>query len=118
MVSTIMFMLTGLLVGAALGFVMQRGRFCMNSAYREVLFQDYTMLRAYVVAVVITIIGANLIEDLGWLRHADEAGDMVVGTLYRQGFAAFCIKWVKGTWPIFLPCSGSFLELLLQSSGS
>jgi uncharacterized membrane protein YedE/YeeE len=87
MVSTLMFMLTGLLVGAAVGFVMQRGRFCMNSAYREVLFQDYTMLRAYVVAVVVTMIGANLIEDMGWLRHADETGAMVVGTLYRQGFA-------------------------------
>jgi hypothetical protein len=82
-----MFMLTGLLVGAALGFVMQRGRFCMNSAYREVLFQDYTMFRAYVLALVITLIGANLIEDLGWLQHADETGAMVAGTLYRQGFA-------------------------------
>lgn len=87
MVSTIMFVLTGLLVGAAVGFVMQRGRFCMNSAYREVLFQDYTMLRAYVVAIVITMIGANLIEDMGWLQHADETGAMVAGTLYRQGFA-------------------------------
>jgi uncharacterized membrane protein YedE/YeeE len=82
-----MFMLTGLLVGAAVGFVMQRGRFCMNSAYREVLFQDYTMLRAYVLAVVVTMIGANLIEDLGWLRHVDETGAMVAGTLYRQSFA-------------------------------
>ncbi len=87
MVSTIMFMLTGLLVGAAVGYVMQRGRFCMNSAYREVLFQDYTMLRAYALAVVVTMIGANLIEDLGWLQHADETGAMVAGTLYRQGFA-------------------------------
>jgi uncharacterized membrane protein YedE/YeeE len=87
MVSITMFMLTGLLVGAAIGFVMQRGRFCMNSAYREVLFQDYTMLRAYIVAVVVTLIGANLIEDLGWLRHVDETGELVVGELYRQSFA-------------------------------
>ena len=87
MVSTIMFTLTGLFIGAAFGFVMQRGRFCMNSAYREVLFQDYTMLRAYVLAIVVTMIGANLIEDMGWLQHADETGAMVVGTLYRQGFA-------------------------------
>ncbi len=87
MVSTIMFTLTGLFIGAVFGFVMQRGRFCMNSAYREVLFQDYTMLRAYVLAIVVTMIGANLIEDMGWLQHADETGAMVVGTLYRQGFA-------------------------------
>jgi uncharacterized membrane protein YedE/YeeE len=82
-----MFTLTGLFIGAVFGFVMQRGRFCMNSAYREVLFQDYTMLRAYVLAIVVTMIGANLIEDMGWLQHADETGAMVAGTLYRQGFA-------------------------------
>jgi uncharacterized membrane protein YedE/YeeE len=87
MVSTVMFTLTGLLIGTAVGFVMQRGRFCMNSAYREVLFQDYTMLRAYVLAVVVTMIGANLIEDMGLLHHIDETGELVMGTLYRQGFA-------------------------------
>ncbi|MEK6700148.1 MAG: YeeE/YedE family protein [Nitrospirota bacterium] len=84
--STLAFVVSGLLVGGALGFVLQRGRFCVNSAYREVLFKDYTMLRAYVIAVVVTIIGANLFEDMGWLRQADETGAMVAGTLYRQSF--------------------------------
>jgi len=86
MTSTIMFVMSGLLVGAAFGFVLQRGRFCVNSAYREVLFSDYTMLRAYVLAVVVTMVGANLFEDLGLLRHADETGAMVTGALYRQAF--------------------------------
>lgn len=89
MVSTAMYVVSGLLVGAAFGFVLQRGRFCVNSAFREVLFQDYTMLRAYLLAVAVTMIGANLIEDMGWLRHANEAGAMVTGELYRQGFAPF-----------------------------
>ena len=86
MVSTIAFVISGLIIGAAFGFVLQRGRFCMNSAYREVLFGDYTLLRAYLLAVVITMIGANLIEDLGWLRHMDEAGAVVTGELERQAF--------------------------------
>ncbi len=68
MVSTLAFIVSGLLIGAAFGFVLQRGRFCINSAFREVLFQDYTMLRAYLLAVAVTMIGANLIEDLGWLQ--------------------------------------------------
>jgi len=89
MLSTIMFIVSGLLIGAAFGFALQRGRFCVNSAYREILFQDYTMLRAYLLAVAVTMIGANLIEDMGWLQHAGEAGVMVTGTLYRQGFAPF-----------------------------
>jgi uncharacterized membrane protein YedE/YeeE len=86
MVSTAAFVLSGLLVGLAFGFVLQRGRFCMNSAYREVLFGDYILLRAYLLAVVITMVGANLIEDLGWLRHVDESGALVVGELERQTF--------------------------------
>jgi uncharacterized membrane protein YedE/YeeE len=86
MVSTTAFVLSGMFIGAAFGFVLQRGRFCMNSAYREVLFGDYTMLRAYLLAVVITMIGANLVEDLGWLRHVDETGALAAGELERQAF--------------------------------
>jgi uncharacterized membrane protein YedE/YeeE len=84
-----MFIVSGLLIGAAFGYVLQRGRFCVNSAFREVLFQDYTMLRAYLLAVVVAMVGANLIEDLGMLRSVDESGAIVAGTLYRQGFAPF-----------------------------
>jgi hypothetical protein len=89
MVSTLGFVVSGLLIGAVFGFALQRGRFCVNSAFREVLFQDFTMLRAYLLAVAVAMICANLIEDMGWLQHADEAGVMVTGTLYRQGFAPF-----------------------------
>ena len=89
MVSTLGFIVSGLLIGAAFGFALQRGRFCVNSAFREVLFQDYTMLRAYLLAVAVAMIGANLIEDMGWLQYANEAGVIVTGTLYRQGFAPF-----------------------------
>jgi uncharacterized membrane protein YedE/YeeE len=84
-----MFIVSGLLIGAAFGYVLQRGRFCVNSAFREVLFQDYTMLRAYLLAVAVAMIGANLIEDFGLLRSVDESGAVVAGTLYRQGFAPF-----------------------------
>ena len=86
MVSTTAFVLSGLIIGLAFGFVLQRGRFCMNSAYREVLFGEYTLFRAYLLAVVVTMIGANLIEDLGWLKHVDETGALVAGALERQDF--------------------------------
>ncbi len=81
------FIVSGLFIGLAFGYVLQRGRFCINSAFREVLFQDYTMLRAYLLAVVVAMVGANLIEDLGLLHHIGENGAMVTGTLYRQAFA-------------------------------
>ena len=81
--SSLAYIASGLLIGGLFGFVLQRGRFCINSAFREVLFQDYTMLRAYLLAVVVTMIGANLIEDLGWLQPL---ADGSAGQLYRQAF--------------------------------
>ncbi len=81
------FVLSGLVVGIAFGYVLQRGRYCVNTAFRDVIFiKDFTMFRAYVLGVVVTIIGANFIEDMGWLGHINESGAFVAGTLYRQAF--------------------------------
>jgi hypothetical protein len=51
----------------------------MNSAFRDVIFvSDLTLFRAWLLALVVAIIGANLMEDMGLLG---EAG------LRRQAFA-------------------------------
>jgi uncharacterized membrane protein YedE/YeeE len=60
------FVLSGLTVGVLFGFILQRGQFCMNSAFRDTIFmKDFTMFRAYLIALVIMIIGANMLEDIG-----------------------------------------------------
>jgi uncharacterized protein len=60
------FIFSGLMVGLVFGFILQRGQFCMNSAFRDTIFmKDFTLLRAYLVALVIMIIGANLLDDMG-----------------------------------------------------
>ncbi len=65
---TFMVLVSGILVGVAFGFVLQRGRYCMNSAFRDMIFMnDYTLFRSYLLALVIAIVGANLLEDLGFL---------------------------------------------------
>ncbi len=64
----VMVLLSGILVGVLFGFVLQRGRYCMNSAFRDVIFMnDYTLFRSYLLALVIAILGANLLEDLGFM---------------------------------------------------
>ena len=64
----IMVLLSGILVGVLFGFVLQRGRYCMNSAFRDMIFMnDYTLFRSYLLALVIAILGANLLEDIGFL---------------------------------------------------
>ena len=60
------FVLTALIVGVVLGFILQRGQFCMNSAFRDAIFmRDFTMFRAYLIALVIMVIGANILGDTG-----------------------------------------------------
>ncbi len=65
---TFMVLISGILVGVAFGFVLQRGRYCMNSAFRDMIFMDdYTLFRSYILALIIAIVGANLLEDFGFL---------------------------------------------------
>jgi uncharacterized membrane protein YedE/YeeE len=64
----IMVLISGLAVGIMFGFVLQRGRYCSNSAFRDVIFvNDFTLMRSYLLALIIAIVGANLFEDLGFM---------------------------------------------------
>lgn len=59
------FVASGLLLGLAIGFVLQRGRFCMNTAFRDTIFiQDYTLFRGFLIALIVMIVGANLLADM------------------------------------------------------
>jgi len=60
------FIFTGLAVGFAFGFALQRGRFCMNSAFRDIiLMKDYTLLKAVGVAILVEMIGFELLSLTG-----------------------------------------------------
>lgn len=62
------FVLSGLIVGAIFGFILQRGQFCMNSAFRDTIFmKDFSMFRAYLISLVIMVIGANILDDIGMI---------------------------------------------------
>lgn len=62
---TLGFIISGLIVGGLFGFVLQRGRFCMNSAFRDTIFiKDFTMFHAYLLALIIMLVGSNLLNDL------------------------------------------------------
>ncbi len=86
----IIILASALLVGLAFGFVLQRGRFCMNTAFRDIIFiNDMTLFRTYFLALIIAIVGANLLEDfhlLGAWTDPD-TGQVVFNTLRRQDFA-------------------------------
>lgn len=108
-------LLSGAAVGAVLGFVFQRGRFCLNTAFRYVIYiKNFTILRSYLLSLVIALIGANLLEQAGivsldqggqefaWLANVLGgyifgigmvlAGGCAAGTLYRVG------EGLVGSW--------------------
>jgi len=63
---TIGFILSGLIVGGLFGFILQRGRFCMNSAFRDIIFiKDFTLFHAYLIALMVMLVGSNLLDDAG-----------------------------------------------------
>jgi uncharacterized membrane protein YedE/YeeE len=79
---------TAILLGLALGFILQKGRFCLNSAFRDIIFvNDLTLVRSYLLALVVAIIGSNLMEDLGLLQVINpDTGALEATTLMRQSF--------------------------------
>ena len=53
-----MLVLTGLFVGVLFGFILQRGRFCMNSAFRDIItMKDYTLLKSVGIALLVMMAG-------------------------------------------------------------
>ncbi len=58
--------ITGLVVGFLFGFALQRGRFCMNSAFRDIIvLKDYTLLKAVLLALMVEMIGFHAMAALG-----------------------------------------------------
>ncbi len=100
------FALTGLLVGAVLGFVLQRGRFCVTGAFREVwISRSHRWLTAYLIAIAVLSVGFFTLRSMGVVDDSSRpltpfatiigslifgigivlAGGCATGTYYRAG---------------------------------
>ena len=97
---------SGLLLGALLGFILQRGRFCVTGAFREVWTSGRTRwLTAYLIAIAMSSIGFFTLLQFGLVKDSDTpltplattigslifgagiilAGGCATGTYYRAG---------------------------------
>lgn len=67
-------LILGGLTGIAFGFVLQRGRFCMTTAYRDMfLVRDFSFFQAVMLAIVIQMIGIFALSDAGFLHVQADA---------------------------------------------
>ena len=110
-------MISGLVVGIIFGFVLQRGRFCMNSAFRDIiLMKEYTLLKAVALAIVVQMIGFHLMATMGYIQLNPKTfywGAMIVGGfIFGVGMvlAAGCASGT--TYRVGEGMMGSFVALL------
>ncbi len=62
---------TGLLVGLVFGIILQRGRVCFNSAFRDVLlFKDNYLWKLGFLAVGLQMITVLFVAQMGWIKIA------------------------------------------------
>ncbi|MBZ0157997.1 MAG: YeeE/YedE family protein [Alphaproteobacteria bacterium] len=103
--ATFGFVLSALFCGGLVGFILQRGRFCMNSAFRDTIFiQDFTLFRAYLIALAVIIVGSNFLNDLGFMELKSQTffplANIIGGYLFGIGMvlASGCGSgiWYKG----------------------
>ncbi|HOB05062.1 MAG TPA: YeeE/YedE family protein [Propionibacteriaceae bacterium] len=105
--------ITGLVLGAVLGFVLQRGRFCVTGAFRDVWLQRKTRwLTAFLIVIAVQSVGYFALLQLGIVKDTAKAlpwaaviigsiifgvsivlaGGCATGTYYRSG------EGLVGSW--------------------
>ena len=106
-------LVSGLLIGLALGFAMQRGRFCVTGAFRDLWITGNTRwLTAFLIVIAVQSVGVFALDALGvislssgpfpWLATIGGAflfgfaivlaGGCATGTYYRAG------EGLVGSW--------------------
>ncbi|HWI48472.1 MAG TPA: YeeE/YedE family protein [Rummeliibacillus sp.] len=94
--------ITGLLCGAALGFVLQRGRFCLTGGFRDMyLAKDNRMFYALLLAIAIQSVGVFSLIHFGLLQY--EAGTfswvvIVIGSFIFGVGIVLAGGCATGTW--------------------
>jgi uncharacterized membrane protein YedE/YeeE len=126
---TINMLITGLLCGALLGFVMQRGRFCLTGGFRDMyIAKDNRMFYALLIAIAVQSIGVYALLQAGALQFKAGsfpivatiigsfvfgigiilAGGCATGTWYRAG------EGLLGSW---IALFGYMLMAAIMKSG-
>ncbi|WP_307262236.1 YeeE/YedE family protein [Peribacillus sp. V2I11] len=80
----------GIICGLLLGFVLQRGRFCVVGAYRDlILAKDGRMFLATFIVIAIQSIGVYALNDTGVIQFGNDGfpwlGTIVGGFIFGIG---------------------------------
>lgn len=110
-------LIPGILVGITFGFVLQRGRFCMNSAFRDIiLLKEYTLLKAVVIAIVVQMVAFQVMAALGLITISPKplawGANILGGLVFGIGMALAAGCASGTTYRVGEGMMGSLLALL------
>ena len=110
-------MIGGLIIGILFGFVLSRGRFCMNSAFRDiVLLKEYGLVKAVLIAILTCMVGFGIMALASIVTYAPKpftlAGSITGGLVFGMGMvlAAGCASGT--TYRVGEGMVGSLVALL------
>lgn len=120
---------SGLLVGVLFGFALQRGRFCMNSAFRDIILgRDFTLFKALSVAILVEMIGFSIMAFAGTVTLAPKplmwGANIVGGLIFGFGMvlAGGCASGItyrtgEGMMGALIAVLGFGLSALMAATG-
>ncbi|MHA1338850.1 MAG: YeeE/YedE family protein [Promethearchaeota archaeon] len=116
-------LIPGTIIGIIFGFILQRGRFCMNSAFRDIiLLKEYKLFKSVIIAILVSMLGFSIMSFLGiitlnpkpfmWLAQIIGGFTFGIGMVLAAGCAS------GTTYRVGEGMMGSLVALLGFSSGA
>ncbi len=118
-----MVLISGILIGILFGFILQRGRFCMNSAIRDIiLMKDFKLIKSVTLALLTCMFGFGIMGLAGWVTWSPKPltalGSIIGGFVFGLGMvlAAGCASGT--TYRVGEGMMGSLMALLGLAIGA
>ncbi len=116
-------LIVGLIIGGIFGFILQRGRFCMNSAFRDIiLMKEFKLAKAVVVSLAVLMIGFAIFAFGGVINLAPKPFKpwaAIVGGLIFGGGMVLAAGCASGTtYRVGEGMMGSFVAAVGLTTGA
>jgi hypothetical protein len=115
--------ISGLIIGILFGFILQRGRFCMNSAFRDIIvLKEYKLIKSVVLALATCMIGFGIMGVANIVtfnpKPLTAVGSIVGGFVFGIGMvlAAGCASGT--TYRVGEGMTGSLVALIGLALGA
>ena len=116
-------LIPGIILGIIFGIILQRGRFCMNSAFRDIiLLKEYKLIKAVIIAILVSMLGFAIMTFSGIISLNPKpfmwGAQILGGFIFGAGMvlAAGCASGT--TYRVGEGMMGSLVALLGFASGA